>query len=348
MLAAFAFYAEGQLSGVSAVPVFRPVLAALLCVPLATVAHAADKPEQLVVVSFDGAHDNRLWERSLALGEKTGARFTYFLSCTFLMSKADAKSYKAPGKAAGRSNVGFAPDHADVAARLGHIWTAHETGHEIANHACGHFDGKDWSKADWLGEFERFDAALADAWRVAGIAEREPAGWREVVTGASRGFRAPYLSTGKGLEAALAARGFAYDASTVSKGPAMPDLSGAVARFALPMIPEGPAGKRVIAMDYNLFARHSGAVETPEGRDEFTARTLSAFRTAFEKEYAGERVPLQIGFHFVAMNGGAYWDALETFLTETCGKPGVACVSHIEALERLRAADGAARMSQSL
>lgn len=326
----------------------RPALAALLFLPLAVAAPAqsADKPDQLVVVSFDGAHDTRLWERSLALGERTGARFTYFLSCTFLMSKAEAKTYKAPGKSASRSNVGFAPDHADVAVRLGHIWTAHEAGHEIANHACGHFDGKDWSKADWLAEFDRFDAAMADAWRVAGIPEREPAGWRDFAATA-KGFRAPYLSTGKGLQAALAARGFAYDASAVSKGPVMPELSGTVARFALPMIPEGPAGKRVIAMDYNLFARHSGAVETPEGREEFAARTLSAFRAAFEKEYAGERVPLQLGFHFVEMNGGAYWDALETFLTETCGKPGVACVSHIEALERLRATDGAARVSQS-
>lgn len=321
-------------------PASRPVFAALLFAPLAAVpaAQAADKPEQLVIVSFDGAHDNRLWERSLSLGEKTGARFTYFLSCTFLMSKAEAKSYKAPGKAAGRSNVGFAPDHADVAARLDHIWRAHGAGHEIANHACGHFDGKDWSKADWLGEFDRFDRALAEAWSVAGIPEREPAGWRDLAA-AAKGFRAPYLSTGEGLDAALAARGFAYDASAVSKGPAMPDLSGKVASFALPMIPEGPAGKRVIAMDYNLFARHSKAVETPEGREEYSARTLAAFRTAFEKEYAGERVPLQLGFHFVEMNGGAYWDALETFLTETCGKPGVACVSHIEALERLRAKD---------
>jgi len=32
------------------------------------------------------------------------------------------------------------------------------------------------------------------------------------------------------------------------------------------------------------------------------------------------------------MNGGAYWRALDRFLTETCGKPDVACVSYAEAL----------------
>jgi DnaK suppressor protein len=69
-----------------------------------------DRPDQLVLISFDGAHDNRLWERSLGLGERTGAKFTYFLSCTFLISKDDRRSYKAPGHSTGRSNVGFAPD----------------------------------------------------------------------------------------------------------------------------------------------------------------------------------------------------------------------------------------------
>jgi len=335
------------------VPASRPaLLASLLALavasPVAAQDAAAGRREQLVVVSFDGAHDNRLWQRSLKLGERTGARFTYFLSCTFLMSRAEAKAYRAPGKPAGRSNVGFAPDHADVLARLDHIWAAQKAGHEIANHACGHFDGKDWSEAEWLGEFERFDAALAEAWRTAGAPDKEPEGWRAFAETGVRGFRAPYLSTGPGLEAALKTRRFAYDASTVSKGPALPDLRGPVARFALPMVPEGPAGKPVIAMDYNLFARHSRAVETPEKRDEYMARTLEAFRSAFEKEYRGERVPLQLGFHFVEMNGGAYWQALETFLAETCGKREVACVSHIEALERLRAADGAVRASQTL
>jgi hypothetical protein len=32
------------------------------------------------------------------------------------------------------------------------------------------------------------------------------------------------------------------------------------------------------------------------------------------------------------MNGGAYWRALDRFLTETCGKPDVACVSYAQAL----------------
>jgi hypothetical protein len=49
-----------------------------------------------------------------------------------------------------------------------------------------------------------------------------PAGWAEFSTSAIKGFRAPYLSTGKGLFEALEAHGLRYDASTVSRGPVEP------------------------------------------------------------------------------------------------------------------------------
>ena len=295
---------------------------------------AGDRPEQLVLISFDGAHDNALWDRSLEMANRSGARFTYFLSCTFLMSKADSHGYKAPGHPAGRSNVGFARDKAEVLTRLGHIWAASQAGHEIGSHGCGHFDGKSWSKADWLSEFDQFDKALANAWR--NNDAEPPAGWAEFARSGVKGFRAPYLSTGDGLYAALADHGFGYDASGVSRDPAMPDLGRPVARFALPLIPEGPKGRRIIAMDYNLFVRHSGGFETPSKSGEFEDRALEAFRAAFEAEYSGKRRPLQLGFHFVEMNGGAYWNALDRFVMETCSRPDVACVTYQEALRRLK------------
>ena len=303
-------------------------------------AQASERPEQLVLISFDGAHDNRLWERSLEMADRSGARFTYFLSCTFLMSKAERQAYRAPGQATGRSNVGFARDDAEVVSRLGHIWAAYQSGHEIGSHGCGHFDGKNWSKADWLSEFSQFDEALENAWT--GKDAEPPAGWNAFATSAVQGFRAPYLSTGDGLFAALQAHGLSYDASTVSKGPAKPQLEGPVARFALPLIPEGPRQRLIIAMDYNLFVRHSAGLETPSKSEEFEDRALDAFRTAFEAEYTGKRRPLQLGFHFVEMNGGAYWNALERFVDQVCGKPEVACVTYQEAIRRLKPVDGSA------
>ncbi len=87
-------------------------------------------------------------------------------------------------------------------------------------------------------------------------------------------------------------------------------------------------------MDYNLFVRHSGGFERTDKDRVFEARTLTAFHEAFDTQYQGKRIPLQIGFHFSLMNGAAYWRALERFAQETCGKPQVACVTYGEYLKR--------------
>ena len=302
------------------------VVASLLGLLGATAASA--QPPQYVLISFDGANDNALWERSLALGDETGARFTYFLSCVYLLAPEDRRVYQPPGMKAGRSNVGVGASRADVAWRLGHIWAAYQTGHEIGSHGCGHFDGKDWTKADWTAEFGQFDRILRTAWERNGL--DAPAGWAALATNGIRGFRAPYLSTGSKLDAALSQAGLAYDASTVSRGPQVPARVGERVEFALPMIPEGPSNRRIIAMDYNLFVRHSGGIDRPSGAGEFAERTYQAFASAFDAEYAGERRPLQMGFHFQLMNGGAYWTALERFARETCVKPDVRCVTYTD------------------
>ena len=304
----------------------RVLLSALAIASVATVSEARDP--QYVLISFDGANDNSLWERSLRLADETSSRFTYFLSCVYLLAPEDRRLYQPPGMKAGRSNVGVGASRDDVAARLGHIWAAYQTGHEIGSHGCGHFDGKDWAKAAWLAEFEQFDSIVKSAWERNGLAA--PAGWADLASRGIRGFRAPYLSTGAKLDAALAEAGFAYDASAVSRGPQMPARVGERAEFALSMIPEGPSGRRIIAMDYNLFVRHSGGIERASGAEEFAERTYRAFAAAFEAEYGGERRPLQMGFHFQLMNGGAYWDALERFAREACVKPDVRCVTYTD------------------
>jgi len=288
-------------------------------------AQPAAKP-QYVLISFDGAHDNSLWDRSLKLADETGARFTYFLSCVYLLGPQDKALYKPPGMKAGRSNVGFATSREDAAQRLGHVWSAFQGGNEIASHGCGHFDGKDWTKADWAAEFAQFDDILARGWQINGL--KAPAGWDAFVKGSIKGFRAPYLSTGADLNPALKKAGFTFDASTVTRGPQVPVREGEPATFGLPMIPEGPASKRIISMDYNLFVRHSGGKERPDEAAEFAERTYKAFADMFDAEYSGARRPVQMGFHFTLMNGGAYWTALERFARTFCVKADVKCVSY--------------------
>lgn len=304
--------------------------------PQEQAAQAPEKPKQLLLISFDGAHDNALWTRSRDIARRANnAHFTYFLSCTTLIPRSASKGYQAPGKKAGRSNVGFAPTVEDVTTRLDNLWNAHLEGHEIGSHVCGHFDGKDWSKADWLSEFSTFRTTLANAWKANGVGDKEPQGWQDFAAHGVKGVRAPYLSAPDSLVEAEKAFGFTFDASLVTKGPALPQQDGSVTRFGLPLILEGPQNRRIIGMDYNLFVRHSAGIDNPSRSQEFEERTYAAFKSAFEDQYNGERIPVQFGFHFVEMNGGAYWRAMERLVTDVCQRTDVACVSYSEAMDIL-------------
>ena len=309
----------------------RVLAAALLAAApaAAMAAERADRPVQFVAISFDGAREIKQWNRSRTLARRTGARFTYFLSCVYLLTADDRALYRPPQHGAGKSNVGFAASRDDVAERLRQVWAARLEGHEIANHGCGHFDGGGWTESDWEQELAAFSSIMGDAWTISDI-PFEPAGWRHFVKTEIKGFRAPYLSVGPQLAPALGRRGFHYDASTVSRDPQMPTVKNGVALFSLPLIAEGPKARRVLAMDYNLYVRHSAALERPSESALFEERAYGAFKAAFEKQYRGDRAPLQIGFHFRLMNDGAYWRALERFAHEICPKPDVRCVSYSE------------------
>ncbi|PWE57570.1 polysaccharide deacetylase [Metarhizobium album] len=316
---------------------FRSLFLSALAFSLPSAGAFAETPkQQLLLISFDGAHDNALWQKSRDMAKRTGARFTYFLSCTFLMNADARKAYQAPGHKKGRSNVGFAQSGEEIRTRLDHIWNAHLEGHDIGSHACGHFDGKDWTKTEWTAEFRTFRQTLAAVWQGIGLKAEEPAAWQDFVTHGIVGFRAPYLSTSKALTDAETADGFLYDASLVTKGPRPPAEQDGLVRFGLPLIPEGPQQRPVIGMDYNLFVRHSVGIENPSRSQEFEERTYAAFKAAFDKQYDGERIPLQLGFHFVEMNGGAYWRALDRLLSDVCHRSDVACVTYPEAIRRMK------------
>ena len=301
---------------------------------------------QYVLISFDGAHDNKLWTRSRELAKNNNAHFTYFLSCVFLMTKQDRRDYQPPHKRAGASNVGFALSHDEVVARLDNVWQAHLEGNEIASHGCGHFDGTGWSTADWDKEIKEFRRITADAYKNNGI-QGEPEGWQELARKGINGFRAPYLAASKPVQDALKANGFRYQASSITRGPELPQINGPFASFGLPLIPEGPSQRVIVGMDYNLYVRHSKGKEAPAQSAEFEERAYKAFRTAFDKQYDGERIPLQLGFHFVLMNDGAYWRAMERLVTEVCNKPDVKCTTYNDYLNSLDISDSHAVQNRS-
>jgi hypothetical protein len=114
----------------------------------------------------------------------------------------------------------------------------------------------------------------------------------------------------------------------------VPPTVNGTTRFALPLIPEGEKAKPVVAMDYNLYVRHSGGTEKAAMADAYTERAYQAFRAAFDAEHNGKRLPLELGFHFTLMNNGAYWNALERFAGEVCVKADVECISFRDYVER--------------
>ncbi|MBC8718025.1 polysaccharide deacetylase [Ochrobactrum sp. Marseille-Q0166] len=326
---------------------FSSVLAIATSLNLVASAAQAETPRpQYVLISFDGAHDNKLWTRSRELAKNNNAHFTYFLSCVFLMEKKDRRDYEPPHKRAGASNVGFALSHDEVVTRLDNIWQAHLEGNEIASHGCGHFDGTDWTTADWDKEIKEFRRITADAYKNNGIAG-EPEGWQEMAQNGINGFRAPYLAASKPVQDALKANGFRYQASSITRGPEAPKIDGSFASFGLPLIPEGPSQRPIVGMDYNLYVRHSRGKEAPAQAAQFEERTYKTFRAAFDKQYDGERIPLQLGFHFVLMNDGAYWRAMERLVSEVCNKPDVKCTTYNDYLNTIEAAGSDATQKRS-
>ena len=50
------------------------------------------RPPQFVMVSFDGSGDPKLWRHWRAVGARTGARFSFFLSGVYLLDRAQART----------------------------------------------------------------------------------------------------------------------------------------------------------------------------------------------------------------------------------------------------------------
>jgi hypothetical protein len=46
----------------------------------------------------------------------------------------------------------------------------------------------------------------------------------------------------------------------------------------LPLVPEGPSQRPIVAMDYNLYVRHSKGKEAPQQSAAFEERAYKAFR----------------------------------------------------------------------
>jgi predicted deacetylase len=233
--------------------------------------------------------------------------------------------YEGPHKPRGYAMIPFGGSADEVKERVGLINEMHAAGHEIASHAIGHFDGRGWSAADWTREFSAYRALIDNVAANNGL----PDDAKFAISGADiKGFRAPYLSTSAGLYPALKQAGFRYDTSGTMLPNRWPEKRDGLWRFDLAEIKLARSKKMTLSMDYNFLVAQSLGLDVASRRARDRDEMLETYLAYFKTNYFGNRAPLHIGHHFTAYHGGAYHEALETFIERVCGLPEVQCVTY--------------------
>lgn len=293
-------------------------------------AAAVERPPQFVAIAFDNCTEVSRWRElrdfSARLNEKDETiHFTFFVSGVGFLSSDRRSLYEAPHQRRGHAMIPFASGPDDVKERVGLINEMRAAGHEIASHAIGHFDGRGWSAADWSRELSEYRALIDNV----AANNNLPVGVNFAFTGADiKGFRAPYLSTSLGLYAALKQAGFRYDTSGTMLPNLWPEQRDGLWRFDLAEIRLARSKKMTLSMDYNFLIAQSLGLDVSARRARDRDEMLETYIAYFRANYFGNRAPLHIGHHFANYHGGAYHEALMTFIERVCGLPEVQCVTY--------------------
>ncbi len=331
---------------------------------------AGARPPQVVVVAFDGAGvavggEYPMFQYWRDVSRAANARFTYFLSGPYLLTHDNIGRYTAPQLGPATQAMPFQvsgvlplPGQSETDAiryELGQLRDAHAEGSEIGTHYNGHICGDQpgsvarFTAADWAAELDEFDAMIAGANTTNGIDPPVELGFTgdDVV-----GSRTPCLEGDyRALYPELQRRGYLYETSPTPDASAPTQWpqrgwaeTGPTSMWTFPLayVPSYGTGKRVLAMDYNLCFQHDGcktkATYPAAQIDGWSQQALDTYRQYFQTNYTGSRAPVILGNHFSMWHDGAYSRALAAFVTETCGKPEVRCVSYRELAEWLTAA----------
>jgi hypothetical protein len=299
-----------------------------------------ERPPQFVVVSFDGAGWDEMWQHWFTVADRVPFRFTGFLSGVYLLSDATRDRYHPPGYPAGTSAIGWM-SAADVPIEIRDLNRALAAGDEIGTHFNGHFcvgaglptGGNSWTTADWDTELDQFFSLVAHADENNGLTRPH----LDLTAADIHGERTPCLEgTPHALFPSLRSHGLEYDASFSRTGLAWPTRVGGIWQLGMPVfpvhgaLPDGRTGVPVTAMDYNYYFTQRGATSaglTPEQSARDGRQVLATYRDMYHAAYAGNRAPLILGNHFNDWNRGTYVAALTTFVEQTCGQPQTRCVT---------------------
>jgi peptidoglycan/xylan/chitin deacetylase (PgdA/CDA1 family) len=304
------------------------------------------KPPQFIVLSFDGSRSLEMWQSSRKFAQKMKEEgkplhFTYFISGVYFLTPENASTYLAPRRVPGTSDIGFADSKEDIIERIKQMNGAISEGHEIGSHANGHFAGGVWTPDEWKQEFNEFNKLVFD-WKKNNQLENaenieelhlQP---KEVI-----GFRAPLLSYNDALFKELPEMNFKYDSSTLVASPSAWPIKNEQGTWLIPLdqIPLAGTKGQTIAMDYNFYMSQSRARDiarrgTPTWQ-RFYKQMYDSYLNDFQRHYEGTRSPVIIGHHFSTWNDGVYWQAMQDFAEEVCGKPEVYCVNFKDLVEYL-------------
>jgi len=290
------------------------------------------RPDQLVVLAFDGSSTLSFWKASREFAQANRIPFTYFISGVYFIPEGSEHLYDAPRRGPGVSDIGFGGSASRIATRFEHLRLAAREGNEIASHANGHFDGRQWTAEDWTSEFRQFDEIFFQ-----GKGLRAPDlgfGPRDIV-----GFRAPLLAHSPGLFTVLPQRGYAYDTSKTSAPDYWPEKVSGIWNFPLARLKiigsksivdgvEVPDSVATLSMDYNFYRAQSNEQDDLPNKELYKKQMLDTYMKYFEGNYFGNRAPIHIGHHFSQWNGGAYWEAMQAFAQRVCTQPEVKCITY--------------------
>lgn len=293
-------------------------------------APAVERPPQFVAIAFDNCTELERWQDWADFAAELNrdgerVRFTFFVSGINFLSNAKKHLYQGPSQSRGASRINFGGSVDDVRRRVAFMNALYRDGHEIASHAVGHFDGRNWGTAAWTSEFNSFDGLLDNVVRNNELSSGEGFAFtpKDIV-----GFRAPYLAHSPGLYATLAERGFRYDTSGTMLAQKWPEKRDGIWRFNLAEIKLAGSGRATLSMDYNFLVAQSGAAPIASRREQFRQQMLDSYLNYFRANYAGNRAPIHIGHHFSDYQNGAYREALKAFARSVCGLPEVQCVTY--------------------
>lgn len=319
---------------------FRPLVAAALALSATAVAGCSGaaveeeeasgaqaatvaRPPQFVLLAFDGSYNLNFWRESRGFARDNDLKFTYFISGVYFIPNASKSGYNAPKHGVGKSAIGWGGNAAEIAERYEELRLANAEGHEIASHANGHFDGSSWSESDWSSEFDQFDKIIFE-----GVGVRAPSlgfGPRDVV-----GFRAPQLGHSPGLFRTMPNKSYTYDTSKSDAADYWPQKNNGVWNMPLARLRIVGSGKATLSMDYNFYVADSRGQSDPANKEKYKKQMVDTYMQYFQNNYFGNRAPVHIGHHFSKWNGGAYWEAMQTFAKRVCGQPEVKCVTYKE------------------